>query len=120
MATNQDIEWTRGQTEEWVLSITQVDGSPEDLTGEAVEFEVKKYEGEADPPALHLEVGAGLTVRAQTGQDVGKADLLATSTQTFALAAGTWHYDVFVTRQGGARKRAMFGRLVVKNIVNFP
>jgi hypothetical protein len=122
MPTNQDIEWSRGQTEQWMLTITQVDGSPEDLTGEMVEFEIKKYDGAPDPAVLHLDDQAGIAVRVQTGANVGVCDLTATKTQTFSLAGG----DLALRRlcdavQGGSRKRAMFGKARrPKDIINFP
>lgn len=121
MATNLDIEWTRGQTEEWTLTILDAAGNPDDLSdATAVEFEVKPYDGGADPATLHLDQAAGITIRAQTGANVGVCDLVATKDQTFALAEGTWHYDVWVTRSDTSRRRALYGKLLVDEVVNFP
>jgi len=117
--TNQDITWFRTQTEEWTLTILQADGTPDDLTDAAsVEFEVKKFEGLADPPDLHLDQSSGITIRAQSGSNLGVCDLVASDTQTSALKAGTWRYDVYVTRTDTVRKRAMYGHLFVAETVN--
>lgn len=122
MPTSQDIEWTRGQTETWVLSIFQADDSPDDLTdAESVELEVKKFDGSADPAFLHLDsLGNGIVIRSQVDPNVGICDVTVSVEQTFSLAAGLWRYDVFVNRMDGTRRRAMLGRLTVREVVNFP
>lgn len=121
MSSAQDITWTRGQTEEWTLAITNADGTALNLsTALAVEFEVKPYEGAPDPATLHLDLTSGITLRTQIGADVGVCDLVATSAQVFTLSYGKWAYDVFVTRADGARKRVVHGQLTLDGVVNFP
>jgi hypothetical protein len=119
--SRNDITWVRGQTEEWTLSVFNADGSPSDLsTNLGIELEVKQFRGQADPAQLTLSQGDGITVRSQVGADVGVCDVVATLDQTFALTAGVWQYDVFVTRSDGARKCVMYGNLKVEEVVDFP
>lgn len=121
MSTSQNWTWSRGETEEWVVAITSQDGTPSNLsTVQALAIEVKSYRGAPDPPLLALGIGTGITVRSQVGSDVGVADVVATSTQTFALAAGNYAFDVWVTRADGGRKLVIFGDLIVSDVVNFP
>lgn len=116
----QDLEWSRGQTEEWTLSIVDDTGAAVNLsTALKVEFEVKVNFGADDPPALLLGVGTGLTLRDQNVSP-GVVDLVATAAQTFALTDGPYSYDVFVTRADSARKRCLWGALNVLDPVNFP
>jgi hypothetical protein len=116
----QDLEWSRGQTEEWTLTIVDDQSNPTNLsTALKVEFEVKVNFGTDDPPALLLGLGTGLILRDQTISP-GVVDLTATAAQTFALTDGPYAYDVFVTRSDGARKRTQWGALNMLDPVNYP
>lgn len=102
----------RGQDEEFFVTITDEAGNAQDLSAMLeIAITIRKAPGAADPPLVQLVVhpsvsfaGDGLTVRAQSGQDVGVVDVLVSSTRTLSLAAGTYWYDVEVTKPDGKQK----------------
>lgn len=113
--------WVRSQTEEFVLTILNSGGDGEDLTGALVELEIKKSDGDDDPPLLKLDNDAsgGLAVTDQTvDANLGIVNGVASAARTATLAPGTYRYDVFVNLGGTVRKQALHGRLQVKDTPN--
>lgn len=88
----------RGDTLDLVLTVTDDADEPVDLTGAAIVLTVKPNPGDADATFTRT-VGTGITLRAQSGDTLGQADIAITSANT-GVAPGLYYLDVVVTLAG--------------------
>jgi len=114
-----------------VKFISQSTGLPLDLDTDvtAIEFEVKKADGDADPAFIHKDLLGGIVKRVQAGDDLGVADITIDSGDTTATNpdwpvapdnVGVFRYDVVVTLTSGQRYHAIPpSDFIVKAPVNF-
>lgn len=103
------------------LTVTDDADARVDLTtADALELEVKRALGGADPAAIAKSLGAGITLLDQTSADTrGQADIVLTAADT-GLAAGLYWLDV-VLELGGGRAHVIAPReFVVTATVNLP
>lgn len=82
-------------------------GTPIDITGYTAKFQIASTY-DAVSAALELTTASGITI---TGAQ-GKIELLATATQTGALTAGSYHYELELIN-GSVVTRIMEGDLTV-------
>lgn len=96
-----------GEHRTFRLTVTQEsDESRVDLTGAAVEMEVKAADGDTDPALISLSVGNGITLEPQSGDTIGQALIELTPTHLSALQAGgarVLRYDVIALLASGKR-----------------
>lgn len=115
--------WYRGETYEYVLTVTE-DGQPRNLDDVvAIELQVKSTPGAADPPLVSLSLSSGITRRTQTGDDVGKADILWPSSALASVPAGYVWMDVVCVFPGDPVVRKYVVKptyYAVKDVVNQP
>ena len=124
-----------GETKDLVLIFTKSsDGTRLNLDSDlaagddAIQLQIKKNEGDADPAFVALNLATGITKRTQTGDDEGVADAVIPSTGTLPANAnwpaapdnvGTFRYDVKIVLVSGAVKFAVDpSDLIVKAVVN--
>jgi hypothetical protein len=97
----QPLRLIAGESKRWIFTVVDLDGRRSDLSSaSAIEFQVKKADGDPDPALVAKALGTGITLLDQTsaatrGQfqvDLGSSDT--------ALAAGTYRYDVVVVVSG--------------------
>lgn len=75
------IEWRRR------MAVTDVEtGARTDLTGKSITIVVRRRPGDA--AAITLTVGAGVTLLAQNGETLGKADVVIAADISAGLEAG--------------------------------
>lgn len=103
MADKYDFTLDQGST--WNLSVTYKDsaGNPINLTGYAAALQFRET-ASSTTAALTLTSGSGITI---TGA-LGKLDITATATQTAALAANKYQYDLEIS-SGGVVTRILQG-----------
>jgi hypothetical protein len=112
------ISIVRGETLVRTVTVTDEDGEPIDITGAAVEFQVKAEPGDAFPTLIAKAVGSGIVISAQAGASLGQAVVTIPATETAALARGIYYYDV-VAELGGVRRFVVDPeRLIVQDPVN--
>lgn len=118
MSVETDLQWVRGETAEWNLTVTDATGALVDLSSIlAAEFEVKVNFGDPDPALVHLDLSAGITILDQNTQK-GQLFVQASTTQTLSLTQAVYAYDVFIVRADGGRKRVAWGDLTIVDTVN--
>lgn len=121
--THYPLTVWRGEYYSWTYTVGRVDdGEAENLdSAVAIEFQVKATVGGADPPLLAKAIGTGITVEPQTGTTIGQFTLELSPTDTMALAAGEYWYDLVVLMPGNQRHYVRKpNRLTVKGVVNPP
>lgn len=113
--------WYRGETIDYVLAVT-TDGEPDSLSvATAIELQLKAAPGGSDPALVSLGIGTGITPRAQTGTDIGVADVQIPSAALAAVPAGVYYYDVVVIWNDGTRKYVVKPtKVLVRDVVNAP
>jgi hypothetical protein len=116
--------WYRGETINYVLTVT-VDGAAYDLTtATAIELQLKAGPGSADPALASLSLAGGEIVRrTQSGTTLGQADVEIPSTWLTGVGtpAGTYYFDVVVVFPGPIRRYVVKPRkVVVRDVVNPP
>lgn len=115
--------WYRSETQELVLTYVE-DGALLNLsTATSIEFQVKAAPDTADPPLISLAIGSGITLRPQTGDTLGQADIVVTSAQVDALAPGTYYYEVAVVWPApNARRKYPVPptKFILRGVVNRP
>jgi hypothetical protein len=100
MAIPIPLQLLAGESRTYRLTVVADDsGDPVDLTGAAIEFQLKRAVDDADPPLLTKSIGAGITLLAQTGATLGRADLELAPVDAQALT-GMYVYDIVVTSAG--------------------
>lgn len=90
-----------GESAKWLFTAYDRNGDPVDLTGATIELEIKLNKGDADPALVHKEVGAGITVLAQSGATLGQFEAALVPNDTGARS-GMHYWDVVVV-SGGER-----------------
>lgn len=115
--------WYRGETREYVITVTS-DGEAQDLTAAtAIELQVKALPGSADPPLASLSLADGITLRPQTGDTLGQADIVfpVAWLTTASTPAGTYYFDIVVVLPGPIRRYVVKPRkVVIRDVVNPP
>jgi len=111
----------RGDSFTFRLTVTDDKDPPEpvDLTGIAIEFEVKPVLDGPDPALIRKTIGAGIALLTQSGDTLGMADVTGSSADT-DIAAKIYWLDV-VTIAGGIRTHVIGPRMfIVDPVVNAP
>lgn len=88
----------RGDTLDLVLTVTDDADEPVDLTGATITLTVKPNPGDAGATFTRT-VGSGITLRTQSGDTLGQADIAITSANTLQTA-GLYYVDVVVVLAG--------------------
>lgn len=102
------------------LTVTDDADARVDLTGAAIELEVKARIGGPDPAAIHKAIGSGITLLDQTSADTrGQADIAITSTDT-SLTPGLYWLDVVLTLSGVRGHVIAPREFTVLGVVNQP
>ena len=83
------------------------DGDPVDWTGYTAALQVRQYYG-SDTTVLSLSTGSGIAALTSNGQ----ITITATATQTAAIPAGNYVYDLELT-SGSYKIRLLEGRFTV-------
>lgn len=89
--------FTLDQGSDWYLNITYKDstGAPINLTGYTAAMQIRET-ASSTTSVLTLSSGSGITITPLTGV----LDLHATATQTAAIAAGKYQYDLELNNSG--------------------
>ena len=122
--------WYRGETREYVVTVLS-GGEEQDLTQVAgIELQLKSAPGAVDPPLATLALGAGITLRTQSGETLGQAAVVlpydwltqvAGSPATAVTPAGDYYFDVVVIFPGPVRRYVVRPtKVVVRDVVNQP
>lgn len=90
----------KGVTWKKTLTVTDQTGARVDLTGAAIAVRAKKHTSDPNPPVFDLEVGSGVTLRAQSGGTLGQADVQLDGTASAAIPADNYVINVVVTPSG--------------------
>lgn len=131
MAAEQNVSMFLGESLVLVLKVINQDtGAGEDLTAyQAIEFQVKAADGNADPPLLSKALTGGITLRAQSGDTLGQAEIAILTADTTTNPnwpdapgnVGSFRYDVVGIQTGGDRDVIIPpSDWVVKQVVNLP
>lgn len=108
----QEVSLYVGESKTWVLSVER-DGEPRDLTGCAIDAEVKASDDDDAEELIgwHLPAGqtaaGGWTLRTQGGDTLGQAELSAVPDDTHGTdkpAPDRYRIAVWVTWPNGERK----------------
>ena len=83
------------------------DGNPVDWTGYTAALQVRQFYG-SDTPVLSLSTGSGISALSSNGE----ITITATATQTAAIPAGNYVYDLELT-SGSYKIRLLEGTFVV-------
>jgi hypothetical protein len=93
----------KGEDKNYTLTIVDENGDRVDITGFAIEFEVKPKAGDPDPASIAKSVGSGIVLKPQTGDTLGQATISLDPADTSGLAALVYKYDVVAVDGGGER-----------------
>jgi hypothetical protein len=107
-AATHNLTIDQGAT--WRVNLLYKDsaGSPINLTGYSAQLQLRtSYD--AASASLNLTTGSGITITANTGAIA----IVATATQTGALVAGDYVYDLEITLSGEVT-RLIQGRAIVR------
>lgn len=74
---------------DWVtfVTVTEPSGSCTSLTGLDLRLQLRRRTGQ--PVLVELNVGSGITLRAQSGDTLGQADIVLAGADSLDLAAGS-------------------------------
>ena len=109
-----------GDTATLRLTVTDDADARVDLTGAAIELQVKPAIGAADPPTISKAVGSGITLLDQTSAATkGQADIAISSVNT-TQPAGLYWLDVVVEISGGRVHAVAPREFTVAEVVNRP
>lgn len=110
----------KGEDKTYRLTITDADNERVDITGFALQFEVKLDVGDADPAIISKTVGAGITILTQSGSTLGQATVEVDSADTSPLAVVVHKYDVVAVDLAGERHVVVPpSDFDVRDVVNF-
>lgn len=114
--------WYRGETIEYVLTVTS-DGDGDDLRLAAgIELQVKLQPGAVDPPLVSVAIGTGVTLRDQDATP-GIADVVIPYNALTGpgTPAGTYWFDVCMILPGPVRRYVVKPtKVVIRDVVNQP
>jgi hypothetical protein len=114
--------WYRGNTHTFILYAT-TDGIADDLrVADAIELQLKRNPGDADPPLAFLSIGGGITLRDQD-TEMGYADVVTPVDMLTGSGtpAGVYYFDVCVILPGPIRRYVVKPtKVVVRDVVNQP
>ena len=118
---NQQKTVFKGEYKLLVLTVTDDEQDPVDLTAAtALEFQVKTAVGAADPPLIGKAIGTGVTLRPQAGITLGQAEIEIQTSDTSALAPGTYYYDVVLVLAGKRYFVVPPSEFIIKGVINLP
>ncbi len=102
----QDKQIYKGQSATFRITVTDEDGERFDLTGATLYFRVKLSVTAADPAliAKASTTPAQITILAQTGDTLGQAEIYLVPSDTSALNAINYVYDVWLQKSGGEKQ----------------
>ena len=101
MASISNIFIDQGATFTTTLTINDSNGSALDLTGYTAIAQIRKSPSSS--------TSTSFTVAFVSPRTTGQLTISLTSTQTAALEAGRYNYDVLITASGGDKTRAVEG-----------
>ena len=102
--TVQELNIVRGVSKTLRLTVVDEDGDAVDLTDAVVYFSVKILLSDAEAVIEKTsETPADITILAQSGDTLGKADIFLVPSDTLSLSAEKHYYDVWVELVTGAR-----------------
>jgi len=108
-----------GDSATYRLTVTDDADARVDLTGAAIEFQVKPTLGGADPPAIAKAVASGITLLAQSGDTLGQADITISSVDSNLTPKLYW-LDVVVMLSGGRAHVIAPREYTIAPVVNGP
>jgi hypothetical protein len=116
----EDVTWEifQGTTRDYTITVT-LDGVNEDLTGGTLWFTVKSNYSDADN-AAQLQLTSADSAEIEILNQVnykGKAIIKITATQSEAISAGSYLFDVQYADSNGRVSTLINGDFVVKNNV---
>ena len=131
MAVEQPHTIYLGESAIFLLTVEDADsGERLDLsTYTDLQWEVKAAEGDADPPFLAKALGAGITLRLQSGTTLGQAELAIETSDTTTNPdwpsapgnVGVFRYDLIgVTAAGNRDVLVAPSDFTVQPVVNTP
>ena len=100
---SQPLQMFKGEDRTFTILVVDEEGERADITGYAIEFEVKIADGAADPPDIAKSVGSGITINPDQVANKGEATLQINPTDTNSLAARVYRYDLVVIDGGFER-----------------
>ena len=109
----------RGDSLTYVLTVTDAAGAAIDLTGYAVELQIKEAIGDPDPPLISKAIASGIVLQTQSGATKGKATITITSADT-DLAARQYMLDAVVSKDGIRTHVIGPATWTVRGVVNAP
>lgn len=101
MASISNIFIDQGATFTTTLTINDSDGSALDLTSYTALAQIRK--------AYSSSTATDFTSTFNSDRTTGKITISLTDTQTTALSAGRYQYDVLITDSGGTKTRVVEG-----------
>jgi len=104
MASISNIFIDQGATFTTTVTVTDASGTAISLSGYAVAGQIRKS---------HLSSTATAFTATITNASSGEITISLTDTQTTALEAGRFVYDVLITAGGGAKTRVVEGQVTV-------
>lgn len=103
MSCTQPYTLRQGETRKPTVTVFDVNGDLQDLTGATIEFQVKPKPGDDDTLAVITKTSpTGITISDQT-TNKGQLVINIDSSDTATLAGGVFFYDVVAILSGGDR-----------------
>ena len=104
MASISNIFIDQGATFTTTVTVTDADGNAASLVGFSVAAQIRKS---------HLSSSATAFTASISNASSGEITISLTDTQTTALEAGRFVYDVLITASGGTKTRVVEGQVTV-------
>ena len=104
MSSISNIFIDQGATFTTTVTVTDTNGDAVSLSGYSVAAQIRKS---------HLSSTATAFTATITNASSGEITISLTDTQTTALEAGRFVYDVLITASGGAKTRVVEGQVTV-------
>jgi len=106
MATISNLYVDAGATYSNIITVTSTNGQPLDLTGYTVASQMRKSYGSSTAYAFTSSI---------YNAPQGKVRLQLSASQSEAIPAGRWLYDVEITSPGGTTKTRVVEGIVTVN-----